>query len=192
MKFIQIEIRPCQMLAWCMYLHFITFVFIQFFTNCCLICCRQSHPGFVYPSVIVLCFLHLHIITESYQNFSVSQFINRGSLIKLSCQPLLDFSSFFLLCLIIPFCERWKQKKGKTKKQVETFSSLARTCAQIWTFLGATGVTGRTPDKWHFFPYHCTLPVTAQETMVSLFHRNTCRGKFGRHHSLVLLGPFLC
>ena len=85
-----------------MYLHFITFVFIQFFTNCCLICCRQSHPGFVCPSVIVLCFLHLHIITESYQNFSVSQFINRGSLIKLSCQPLLDFSSFFLLCLIIP------------------------------------------------------------------------------------------
>ena len=137
-------------------------------------------------------------ITEGWPASPISVFptsIFRQEMLKwsyLSCQPLLDFSSFFLLCLIIPFCERWKQKKGKTKKQVETFSSLARTCAQIWTFLGATGVTGRMPDKWHFFPYHCTLPVTAQETMVSLFHRNTCRGKFGRHHSLVLLGPFLC
>ena len=63
---------------------------------------RTVSSRVVCPSVIVLCFRHLHIITESYQNFSVSQFINCGSLIKLSCQPLLDFSSFLLLCLIIP------------------------------------------------------------------------------------------
>lgn len=48
-----------------------------------LICCWQSCPGLVCPPVIVLCSCYFHIVTETDQNFSVSQFINSGSLVKL-------------------------------------------------------------------------------------------------------------
>lgn len=53
-----------------------------------LVCCWQSCPWFVRSPVVVLCFCHFHIITESNQDLSVSQFINCRSLVKLYSEVL--------------------------------------------------------------------------------------------------------
>lgn len=48
-----------------------------------LVCGRQPRPGLVGSSVVVLGFRHLHVVTEPYQNFPVSELVDCGSLIQL-------------------------------------------------------------------------------------------------------------
>lgn len=109
-------------------------------------------------------------ITEWWPASPISVFptlIFRKEMLKwsyLSCQPLLDFSSFFLLCLIIPFCERWKQKKGKNKEAGWDVLFSKDTCSDL-------DISGG---------YRCNRKDTWQVTLfsISLHFANHCSGNY--------------
>lgn len=101
----------------------------------------------------------------------------------LSCQSLLDFSSFFLLCLVIPFCERLKQGKKKRKKNGVRLSSFCwGSELPASTFLVAeTGYQGHLMARLVFLHL-----ASHAQTVVSLPHRDTdTKGSFAHDPALL-------